>query len=373
MIYLDHHSATKPSMSAIERMLVFFKSDWGNPLAPHFMGQQVVASIQKNTKRFADLLGLSSQDRIFCFNNRLEALSQLAFSHYRNTVYQTGKNQIITTNTEDIGSLQIWRQLEEIGCICTQVAVNQQGQITQEILKEAFFPKVSLLSLSWANSLTGVIHPLADLAELCKAKGIILHVDASSILGKAYLCLRDLPIDFLSLEGSLIHAPQGTSIMVVKNNAAFSCVQQQSPAALASLVAAVEENVALFESTCLETARLRDVFEEKICRQVDAKVLFSHVERLPNCSVIAFPMVHAEALLYLLNRKGVFASIGGGQHQILFQTLINCHIAPEVAHSAMSFSFSYETTEEQIEAAVCIIVDSVKQLKKMTIVGNPLC
>lgn len=374
MIYLDHHSATKPSTSAIERMLVFFKSDWGDPLAPHFMGQQAVASIQKNTKRFVDLLGLNPQDRIFCFHNRLEALSQLAFSHYRNTVYQTGKNQIITTNTEDVGSLQVWRQLEEIGCICTQVAVNQQGQITQEILKEALFPKVSLLSLSWANSLTGVIHPLADLAELCKAKGILLHVDASSVLGKTYLCLRELPIDFLSVEGSLIHAPQGTSVMIIKENSSFSCAQQQTPAALASLVAAVEENIALFESTCLETARLRDAFEEKICQQISySQVLFAHVERLPNGSVIAFPMVHAEALLYLLNRKGVFASIGGGQHQMLSQILIKCHISPEIAHSAISFSLSYETTEEQIEAAICIIVDCVKQLKKMTVVGDILC
>ena len=170
MIYLDHHSATKPSITAIERMLVFFKSDWGDPLAPHFMGQQVVTSMRKNTKRFADLLGLNPQDRIFCFQNRTQALSSLAFSHYRNTIYQTGKNQILITNIEDRGSLEIWRQLEEIGCICRQIEVNEQGQITQEILEEALLPKVSVLSLSWAIPMTGVIHPLADLAELCKKK-----------------------------------------------------------------------------------------------------------------------------------------------------------------------------------------------------------
>ncbi|MGL4540683.1 MAG: cysteine desulfurase family protein [Candidatus Rhabdochlamydia sp.] len=374
MIYLDHHSATKPSLSAIERMLVFFKSDWGDPLAAHFMGQQVVASMQKSTERFSDLLGLNPQDRIFCFQSRFEALSNLAFSHYRNTVYQTGKNQILTTNVEDVGSLQVWQQLEEIGCVCRQIAVNEQGQITKEILKEALLPKVSCLSLSWANSLTGVIHPLADLAELCKEQGILLHVDASAILGKTYLCLKEIPIDFLTLEGSLIHAPQGTAAMIVKDPAVFSSVQPQMPASLASLAAAVEENIALFESTCLETARLRDSFEEKICQQIsDAKVLFAHVERLPNCSVMAFPNVHSEALLYLLNRKGVFASIGAGQYQLLSQVLIKCHIAPEIAYTAISFSLSYETTEEEIKAAVCVIVDCVKQLKKMTFLKEALC
>jgi cysteine desulfurase len=337
------------------------------------MGQQVVASIRKNAKRLADLLELNPQDRIFCFQSQLEALSHLAFSHYRNTVYQTGKNQILTTNIEDIGSLEIWRGLEDIGCICRQIEVNEQGQITQEILDKALLPKVSILSLSWSNPMTGVIHPLADLAELCKKKGILLHVDASSTLGKAYLCLRDLPIDFLTLEGSLIHAPQGTSIMIVKEHTLFSCPQQQMPASLACLVAALEENIALFESTCLETARLRNEFEQKISLQIsDAKILFTHVERLPNCSVIAFPAIHAEALLYLLNRKGVFASIGSGRYQLLSQILIKCHIAPELAYTAINFSLSYETTEEQIEAAVCIIVDCVRQLKKMTLLGDDL-
>jgi cysteine desulfurase len=373
MIYLDHHSATKPSLSAVERMLVFFKNDWGDPLAPHFMGQQAVSSIRKYTKRFADLLGLSSQDRIFCFQNRLEALSHLAFSHYQNTVYQTGKNQVLTTNIEDRGSLEIWEKLESIGCICRQMAVNEQGQISQEILDQALLPKVSILSLSWANPMTGIIHPVADLAELCKERGILLHVDASSVLGKVHLCLRDLPIDFLSLEGSLIHAPQGTSVLIVKEHVLFSCSQQPMLASLACLVEAVEENIALFESVGLETARLRDVFEEKISLQIsDAKILFTHIERLPNCSVIAFPAIHAEALLYLLNRKGVFASIGSGQYQLLSQILIKCHIVPELAYTAINFSLSYETTEEQVQEAVCIIVDCVRQLKKMTFLGDVL-
>lgn len=373
MIYLDHHSATKPSLSAIERILVFFKDDWGDPLAPHFMGQHAVSSMKKNTKRFVDLLGLNSQDRIFCFQNRLEALSHLAFSHYRNIIYQTGKNQILTTNIEDRGSLKIWQELEAIGCICKQIEVNEQGQITREILNKALLPKASILSLSWANPMTGVIHAVADLAELCKERGILLHVDASSVLGKVHLCLRDLPIDFLTLEGSLIHAPQGTSVMIVKESTLFSCPQQPMPASLASLVAAVGENIALFESVCLETARLRNEFEEKISLQInDAKILFTHVERLPNCSVIAFPDIHAEALLYLLNRKGVFACIGSGQYQWLSQILIKCHVVPELAYTAISFSLSYETTEEQIQAAVCIIVDCVRQLKKMTLLGGIL-
>ena len=72
----------------------------------------------------------------------------------------------------------------------------------KEILEEALRPRTSLVSLSWANGLTGVIHPVADLAEACQAKGVCLHVDASYAIGKHYFRFEDLNIDYLTFDGS---------------------------------------------------------------------------------------------------------------------------------------------------------------------------
>jgi cysteine desulfurase len=95
-------------------------------------------------------------------------------------------------------------------------------------------------------------------------------------------------------------------------------------------------------------------------------VFFQESERLPNVSAIAFPGIANEALLYHLHRRGVYASIGGGTFQQIGLVLAASGIDPAIAHSAVSFSLSRETTEDQIDRAVAIIVDCVAKLRKVS-------
>jgi len=73
-----------------------------------------------------------------------------------------------------------------------------------------------------------------------------------------------------------------------------------------------------------------------------------------------------EALLYALNRKGVYASIGGGTFQQIGYILKACAIPEMIGNTAISFSLSRETTDEDIDRAVDIIADCVKQLRKVS-------
>ncbi len=136
---------------------------------------------------------------------------------------------------------------------------------------------------------------------------------------------------------------------------------------MAALAAAIQEGSQMFDHVCLETARLRDKLEKGILGGIgDATVFFQHVDRLPNCTAIAFPGVMGDALLYFLHRRGVYASIGGGHCQKLSHVLIASGVDPQLAQCALSFSLSFETTEEQIDEAIAIIVDSVWKLKGLS-------
>jgi cysteine desulfurase len=107
---------------------------------------------------------------------------------------------------------------------------------------------------------------------------------------------------------------------------------------------------------CTEVARLRSHFEAGVLEAVpDSMVFFQDVERVPNCTAIAFPGISNEALLYTLNRRGVYGSIGGGSYQQIGLLLMASGIEECVAHSSVSFSLSRETTEEQIDQAIDII------------------
>lgn len=215
-IYLDHHTATRPYCSSLDALLPFFKEHWGSVAAPHQMGQNLFGPLQRSTDLILGSLGAQPEDRFYFFHSGVDAISHLYLTHYFDYIRNTGKNHIVTTNIEEAATLLCLKRLEEVGCHGKILPVNCRGQLTKELLEESIGPRTSLVSISWANGLTGVIHPIADLSELCAAKGVALHVDASYVIGKLYLRFQDLGVDFMTFDGSLLHSPKGTAGLIIK-------------------------------------------------------------------------------------------------------------------------------------------------------------
>jgi cysteine desulfurase len=97
----------------------------------------------------------------------------------------------------------------------------------------------------------------------------------------------------------------------------------------------------------------------------EAVPFYSDQERLPHCTTIAFPHIANEAMLYSLNRKNLFATIGGGNFQQLSQLLLYSGIPDTLAQTAVSFSLSRETTEDDIDRAIHLIAESAQQLRNL--------
>ncbi len=370
-VYLDHHTATRPLPSSIDAMLPFFREQWGATTAPHQMGQELFPSLNRCTESILASLGARAEDRFYFFHSSDDAISHLYLSHYFDSIRNTGKNHILTTNIEEAPVLMSLKRLEDLGCHGKILSVNQQGQLTKDALEEALKTRTSLVSLSWANGLTGVIHPIADIAEACRAKDVRLHVDASYVIGKLFFRMEDLGIDFLTFDGSLLHSPKGTAGLIAKEKATFSgphsLARGVSVGGIAALSQALEDGSQMFDHMCLETARLRDKLEKGIQEGIpDAEVLFQKAERLPNCTAIAFPGVVSDALLFLLHRKGVYASLGGGHSQKLFHILAASGVDETLAQCALSFSLSFETKEEEIDYAIKTIVECAQNLKTLS-------
>jgi cysteine desulfurase len=365
-IYLDHHTASRPHPAAIDAMLPFLLQHWGSSAAPHQMGQELFPHLSKSYQAILEVLGAKESDPFYFFYSGREATRHLYLSHYLEHVRSSGKNHLFTTSVEEASVLMALKPLEELGCHRKILEVNEQGQLTPSTLEAAINPRTSLLSLSWANGLTGVIHPIADLAEVCKANDVRLHVDASYVIGKLYFRFEDYPIDYLTFDGSLLHSPQGTGGLLMKEKFPSS-LMEVSAGGMAALSVALEKNCQLFDHLSLETARLRAKFERQIQELVpDSVVFFQSAERLPNCSAIAFPGIESDALLFLLSRKGIYASMGGGRYQKLSHLLIAAKVDEALAQCALSFSLSYETTEEEIDIAVETIAACVEKLRGLS-------
>lgn len=378
-IYLDNHTTTRPSEQAISKMLPFLTERWGVPSAPHLVGQQLYPAIEEALKGLYALLGARETDEVIFTSSSAEGINQVILSTYFDVTIHTGKNQFITSVIDEAPAIMAIGRLEHLSCVGKMAQADSQGRVTAQTIAEAMTPRTALVSIAWANGLTGVINPIQEIADVCKERGVLLHLDASHVLGKMFVEWEEVPAHFLTFNGDSFHAPSGTGGLFIRSGVKCSPlilggVEQGGHRAgsygvggLAALGQAAREAIDARDYMCTEVARLRGKLEKGILSTVpDAVIFFQDQERLPNCTAIGFPGVANEPLLYLLNRRGIYASIGGGTYQQLGLVLAASGIDPVLAHTAISFSLSRETTEDEIDRAVVGIAESVANLRKIS-------
>lgn len=376
-IYLDNSMTTRPSERAIGKMLPFLTDMWGSPSAPHQIGQEPLPAIEESLKAIYSLIGATEQSDFVFTSSGVEAVNHAILSAYFDITRATGKNHFITSHIDEAATIMSIGRLEKIGCVGKMANADKNGLITAAAIADTITPRTALVSLSWANGLTGVIHPVAEIAALCQERGIRFHLDATHVLGKLYYELSDIDPDFLSFNGNHLHAPPGTGGLYIKEGVQCSPfivggLEQggrrsgnMNIPALTALGQAAQEALETRDLVCTEVARLRNKLEQGIVAEFPtAYPLFCDQERLPHCSAIAFPGIVNEALLYALNRRQVYASIGGGNFQQIVLILTASGIPETLAQTALSFSLSRTTTEDEIERAIAIIGETARRLRK---------
>lgn len=360
MIYLDHHSATCPCTAALERMAPYLQEHWGASFAPHRMGQELIAALDTRYQMLYDLVQAKEADRFVFTSSGAEAINQVFWTVFLEIARKEGKTHIMISEIEDAPTMQCAKLLEELGCTI-KIVPEKEGQIDVGALEKLISPRTALISVTMAHGLTGVIQPVKEIVKLSKEKNILLHLDATYALGKYPF---EFESDYLSFSGDRIHSVKGSGGLFAKEKAplipfilggneqaSLRGGQFDIPSFMA-LSAAAQQAALYLDMMALEVVRLRDLFESK----VNGKVLYKEALRLPNVSLIAFERVHQEALLYFLNRKGIYAAIGGGYA---------AHLS-RIDETALSFALSRMTTEEEVLRASSIINETVQELQQIS-------
>jgi len=378
-IYLDNNTTTRPSDKAVQKMLSFYADMWGVPSQPHHMGQELGHSLTDAYKQIYELLGASHNDTVVFTSSGAEGVNHAFLSTYFDQTETTGRNQYITSNIEEAPVLMSISRLEQLHCVGKMIDCDKMGQITPESVAEAMTPRTALVSLSWANGLTGVINPIAEISAVCQQRGVALHVEATHVLGKIFFDLNEIKPTFISFNGDNIHAPKGTGGLFIREGtkcspfitggleqAGYRAGNLNVPALMA-LGTAAQEAQETRDLVCTETARLRGLFEDELLKAIpESFIFFRDAERLPHCFAAAFPGVSNELMLYALNKRGVYACIGGGNFQQIGLVLACAGVSVQIAQTAISFALSRETNESEILRAVSIIAETYHRLKKLS-------
>ena len=368
MIYLDYN-ATTPVLSEVrDAMLPYLSDEWGNPSSTYRFGSKLKGVMERAREQVADLIGAKSTREIIFTCSGTESNNTAIHSAI---MAQPKKRHIVTSQVEHSSVLTYCRYLEQYhGYRITYLPVDHEGLLSMTDLENAITANTALVSLMWANNETGVLFPVAEIAALCRYRGLLYHCDAVQAVGKMNVDLSSFPCDYLSLTGHKIGAAKGVGALYIHRAAPFVPMlhgghQERSRrggtenvASIAGLGAAASialEKLPYYESS---VRTLRDSLEEGVLKTIPGTECNGHKElRLANTTNIAFSGIESEALLILLDQAGVFASSGSA---CLADSPDPSHVIAAMksgltARQSVRFSLSPDTPHEASEAVPRIL------------------
>jgi cysteine desulfurase len=363
MIYLDYNATTPLCQPAREAMEPYFRRHFGNPSSIHAAGREARAAIDNARDRIAALLLVRPNELVFTSGGTES--SNLAILGLARGHAARGRH-LICGSTEHHAVLHAFEHLQKReGFEVTWLPVDEGGRIDLGELARSIRPDTTLVSIMTANNETGVVQPMEEISNLCRARGVLLHSDMVQSLGKLMTNLSG--IDAASFAAHKVYGPKGAGLLFLRAGLPIEATQfggshenQRRPGtenvpAIAGMAAAMEATLRDHEQEQEREAALRDRLWEMIsCNVPEARRNGDSAHRLANTLNVSFPGASSETLLMALDLAGVCASSGSAcmvGSVVASHVLLAMGLPPELAGAAVRFSLGKGTTAEEIENA----------------------
>ncbi|HEY6839393.1 MAG TPA: cysteine desulfurase NifS [Geobacteraceae bacterium] len=381
-IYLDNNATTRVDEAVFEEMRPYFCELYGNPSSMHFFGGQVQRRVDEARNRLAELLGALPDEIVFtsCGTESDSTAIRSALEVFPE------RRHIITTKVEHPAVLNLCRGLARRGYRVTELGVDGEGRLDPDDLKRVIDDDTAIVSVMYANNETGVIFPIEEIGAIAREKGALFHTDAVQAVGKVPLNMKESTVDMLSLSGHKLHAPKGIGALYVRRGTPFRPflvgghqeknrrAGTENTAAIIALGKAAELATVHIGKENTSVRGLRDRLEKELLARIpDARVNGGAADRLPNTLSIAFEYVEGEAILLLLNEKGICASSGSA---CTSGSLEPSHVLRAMgvpftcAHGTIRFSLSRYTTGAEIDAVVRELPAIIGRLREISPFGK---
>ncbi len=384
-VYADNAATTKLSEAALAAMMPYFTDIYGNPSSLHSVGQEAKEHLEDARARVAKCLGCEARE-IYFTSGGSEADNQ-AIRSAAAMGARKNKRHIITTAFEHHAVLHTLQRLEKEGFEVTYLDVRHNHNITAQQVKEAIREDTCLVTVMYANNEIGSVLPIAEIGAVCKEAGVTFHTDAVQAVGHLAIDVKAQNIDMLSLSGHKFHGPRGVGALYCRRglmltNLIDGGAQERGKragtenlAGIMGMTVALEHAVANLEAYTARVTALRDKLIAGLSQIPHCDLNGDRINRLPNNVSFCFEGIEGEALLLLLDMKGVAASSGSActsgsldpSHVLLAIGRIH-----DVAHGSLRLSLSEYTTEEEIEHILKVVPEVVAYLRNMSPVWRDL-
>lgn len=376
MPYLDNNATTQPAPEVIEAMLPFLTTRWGNPSSLYPFGNELGQVLDMARAQVATLIGATRPAEILFTSGGTEA-NHLAI--HGALLVHPEKKHIITSVVEHSSILNLCQQLENQGYAITRLPVDTNGQIALTNLESAIRPDTALVSIMWANNETGILSPIAKIAEVCARHGVPLHSDAVQTAGKIPLSVDSIPIQMLSIASHKIHGPKGVGALYIRRGTKWTSPvpgsQEHGRRAgtenVAGIVgfgtaAALAHHYVATHASRLEA--LRNTMETRLLQAIpDATINGSRAARIGNTCNINIRGVDGEACIMMLAEQGICASTGSAcsAGHVAASHVISAMGVDMQHNSPIRLSLARTTTSDEIDRVCAALPSIVGRLRRL--------
>ena len=385
LIYVDNAATTKMSRTAIDAMLPYMETYYGNPSSLHTVGQQAAEALQKARETAAACLGCQPREITFTSGGS-EADNQAIVSAARIGA-RKGKKHIISTAFEHHAVLHTLKKLENEGYVVQLLDVGPTGTVTAQQVADAIREDTCLVTIMYANNEIGSIMPIPEIGAVCQEKGVLFHTDAVQAAGHLHIDVKAQHIDMLSLSAHKFHGPKGVGLLYARQGIPLTNIIEggaqergnragtENIAGIVSMAAALKEACDHIDENAVKVSTLRDKLIAGLSAIPHAALNGDPVNRLPGNVNFCFEGIEGESILLLLDAKGICASSGSA---CTSGSLDPSHVLlaigrpHEVAHGSLRLSLCEWNTEEEVDYMLQVIPEVVAYLRSMSPVWKEL-
>jgi cysteine desulfurase len=378
-IYMDYGATSPVDQRVVDAMIPWLREHFGNPASrSHAWGWEAEAAVERAREQVAQLVAADPREIVWTsgatesINLAIKGAAQF---------YKTRGKHLITLKTEHKAVLDTMRELERQGFEVTYLDVQEDGLLDLAKLEAAIRPDTILVSVLFVNNEIGVIQDIAAIGALCRARGIIFHVDAAQATGKVTIDLQTLPVDLMSLASHKTYGPKGIGALFVRRKPRVRIEAQMHGGGhergmrsgtlpTHQIVGMGEAYQIAREEMGTECERIR-MLQQRLIKGlsgIEQTFLNGHAEkRVPHNVNMSFNFVEGESLI--MGIKGIAVSSGSACTSASLEpsyVLRALGRSDELAHSSLRMTIGRFTTEEEIDYVITTLKDRVAKLRELS-------
>lgn len=378
-IYLDYSATTPVDPRVAAKMIPFLCEQFGNPASrSHSFGWGAEEAVENARAEVAKLINADAKEIVWTSGaTESDNLAIKGTAHF----YKSKGKHLITVKTEHKAVLDTMRELERQGFEVTYLGVKDDGLLDIEEFKAAIRPDTIVASVMFVNNEIGVVQDIEQLGEICRAKGVIFHVDATQAPGKVVIDMEKQKVDLLSLSAHKVYGPKGIGALYVRRKPRVRLEAQMHGGGhergFRSGTLATHQIVGMGEAFRIareemdserERIRmLRDRLWNGIKNMEEVYINGDIDQRVPHNLNVSFNFVEGESLIMAIKELAVSSGSACTSASLEPSYVLRAlGRNDEMAHSSIRFTLGRFTTEEEIDFAVNLLNQKIGKLRELS-------